>query len=334
MPKAPKSKRSFRFPFDLVRPEIEIVERQIAEQAEGFDPSVGPYIATICESSGKRIRPALTVLGAGATGEVNDDHLRLGLILELVHIASLVHDDIMDRADRRRGLPTANARWGNSLSVLLGDSLFAHALMLSTEFEDRSISREIAVATREVCTGEIIQTQRQFDLQLSVSDYYRIIEMKTAALFGAATGLAARINGADPRSEEALRNYGRKLGTAYQIYDDCLDLVGESEAAGKTLRTDLAKGKLTLPILKLIESATEKQRATLGRLLIQREPLDVPTLAGIADYAGAIESAIESGKEIAESARQDLVGLPDTEYAEALESITRYLDSLLDGCRL
>jgi octaprenyl-diphosphate synthase len=166
----------------------------------------------------------------------------------------------MDGAEIRRGQPTANAKWGNAISVLLGDCLFAHALKLSTSFPDGEISRRIASAAADVCSGEIIQTQRKFDLKLSIPDYYRIIEMKTAALFAAATELAAFLNESSPEVISGMKTFGLRLGTAYQIYDDCLDIAGSEETVGKTLGTDLRKGKLTLPILYLLQGSSEQKR--------------------------------------------------------------------------
>ena len=328
----PRRTGDAQFPFELVRPELEKVEALIREQAKAFDPGVEDYVTYICGSAGKRIRPSLAILTAGALGEVQNDQVKLGSILELVHIASLVHDDLMDGADTRRGLATASAKWGGTLSVLLGDSLFSHALMLSTDFEDTHLSREVARSSREVCEGEILQTQRRFDLELSIPDYFHIIELKTAALFGAATELSAYLAGAPDTTQAAMRNFGRKLGTAYQLYDDCLDLVGDSDAAGKTLRTDLEKGKLTLPILNLIRSATPTQREKLGRLLLEREPLDLDMIAGIADYEGALESAVQQGHSMLKDCRQELTCLPKNESSDALYEIVDYLGDLFDSC--
>src|SRR5829696_6819322 len=182
------------FPFELVKPEIERVEKMLFEQARAFDPAVEGYVSYVCQTSGKRIRPALAVLAGGATGGVTENHRRLSVILEMVHIASLVHDDIMDGATIRREMPTAAAKWGNALSVLLGDSLFAFALELATEFEESAVCRRIARASRDVACGEILQTQRRYDFNLSLEDYFRIIEMKTAALFAVATELGAQLN--------------------------------------------------------------------------------------------------------------------------------------------
>jgi octaprenyl-diphosphate synthase len=321
------------FPFDLIRGDIRLVEESLASQVRTFDRALEGYVSYVCGSTGKRIRPALAILAGGATGGAGEAQVRLATILEMIHVATLVHDDIIDGAEKRRDLLTANAKWGNGISVLLGDCLFAHALMLSTEFEEKRVARKIAHASSQVCTGEILQTQRRFDLQLSKADYFRIIEMKTAALFEIACELGAMLNGADEGTCANLAHYGRNLGTAYQIYDDCLDLVGDENSVGKTLRTDLEKGKLTLPILNLLEAATEKQREKLCHLLVQKEPFDLSALANIADYEGALERAVDHATSLLREARQNLIGLADTPYSQALEQITFFLDDLLDQCR-
>ncbi|MDZ4289067.1 MAG: polyprenyl synthetase family protein [Prosthecobacter sp.] len=321
------------FPFDLIRADLESVEKALRDQARAFDPAVEGYVNYVCQASGKRIRPALALMAGGATGGKTAEHTRLSVILELVHIASLVHDDIMDGADVRRGLPTAAAKWGSALSVLLGDALFAYALELATEFEDVYVCRAIAKASRDVCSGEILQTQRRFDLNLSVPDYLRMIEMKTAALFAAAAGLGARLNGVPKPVEAALHSFGMKLGTVYQIYDDCLDLVGDEKKVGKTLRTDLAKGKLTLPVLYLLMEATDAQKQKLNRMLLKGEPMDTGILAGIADYEGAIERAVNFAQNMLGEARADLICLGDSPYKEAFEGIAEYLHALLGNCR-
>lgn len=319
------------FPFELVRPHVEKVEAAILEQARAFDPAVEGYVSYVAGSSGKRIRPALVALAAGATGGVHDDHLRLGMVLELIHIATLVHDDIMDGAELRRSAPTASARWGNSLAVLLGDALFSHALELSTEFPN-ALTRKIARAANDVCTGEIIQTQRRYDLNLDKATYFKIIRMKTAALFAVAGELAAALNGCPEDIQARLHGYGDKLGTAYQIYDDVLDLVGDEETVGKTLGTDLEKGKLTLPVLNLLENATESQRSKLNRLLISQQPIEVSVLAGIADYQGSIDGAVQTACSILADARADLSVLPDGDSHAALEQVTRFLEARLRQC--
>jgi len=202
-----------KLPFELVRPEIRKVEKQIAEQVNAFDPAVAPYIDYICNTSGKRIRPALAILTGGALGAITEENLKIGVVLELIHMATLVHDDIIDEATTRRKELTANAKWGNGMAVLLGDALFSHALLLATEFDDIEINRKVGRASREVCEGEVIQSQRRFDLTLTKEDYFKVISMKTGALFAAATGISANLSGADEVTEKALYDYGMKLGT-------------------------------------------------------------------------------------------------------------------------
>jgi octaprenyl-diphosphate synthase len=328
-----QSNRSELFPFELVQPELERVEISIREQVRGFDPAIEPYVSYVCNTSGKRIRPALAILVGGAAGGVPEDHVKLGVIMELIHMATLVHDDIIDGANTRRMVPTANAKWGNALSVLLGDALFSHALTLATDFGCIEICRKVGNAAREVCQGEIIQTQRRFDLTFTKADYFKVIGMKTGALFAAASGLAARLAGLDAESEARLYGYGMKLGTAYQIYDDCLDLVGAEEIVGKTLRTDLVKGKLTLPILNLLETASEAQRIKLNKRILDQEPLDLPVLLGIAEYEGAIESAVDTALDLLAQCRGDLAPLGQSVHSEALAQITRFLAGMLEKCR-
>jgi len=218
------------------------------------------------------------------------------------------------------------------MAVLLGDALFSHSLALATEFDDLHLSRRIALASREVCQGEILQTQRRFDLTMTQADYYKMIGMKTGALFAAATELSAYLSEAPADQCEQFYQLGMELGTAYQIYDDCLDLVGTEDESGKTLRTDLEKGKLTLPILYLLEKADIGQREKLQKRIINQEPLDLHILLGIADYAGAIEYSVIQGKERVTKAREILETLPESDYRRALKGIFDYLNTLLDGC--
>ncbi len=328
-----RASAALKFPFELIRQELSEVEERIRAEANAFDPAVEGYVSYILGTSGKRIRPALSLLIGGACSTPSPDHQKLGIVLELIHLATLVHDDIMDGAALRRSQPTAAAKWGSALSVLLGDCLFAHALELAASFDSTHISRKIARSANEVCTGEILQTQRRFDLALTIPEYFRIISMKTAALFSSAAELSAWLSGASPEVQENMRKYGDLLGTAYQIYDDCLDLTGDESEAGKTLGTDLVKGKLTLPVLYLIEESTEEQRSRLNTLILRQEPIDINVLAGIAGYAGSVARSVRTARDMLIDARDCLAILPENDYTAALSGITDYLDSLLDGCK-
>lgn len=330
-PSAPPETRepiSFAQAFDLINPHLYTVEERIRAQARAFDPAVEGYVSYVCNAGGKRLRPALALLSAGATGKITSSHVDLAVILELIHIATLVHDDIMDGAELRRDQPSANAKWGNAITVLLGDCLFAHALRLSTGFSNSEICRRIADAAAEVCSGEIIQTQRRFDLKLSTADYYRIIEMKTAALFSAACELSAFISEASPAVISALKVFGSKLGIAYQIYDDLLDLAGSEEETGKTLGTDLRKGKFTLPVLLMLQSG--KDLSAVRDMLLNAESLDPAVLTGLLDRAGAMQLAVHTARRFIEEAEAQLEPIQDNKYARGLRGISLHLGGLLD----
>lgn len=318
---------SFAEAFELIHPHLAIVEDRIRAQAKSFDPAVEAYVSYICGAGGKRLRPALTLLTAGATGNITNNHVDLAVILELIHIATLVHDDIMDGAELRRDQPSANAKWGNAITVLLGDCLFAHALKLSTNFSDSKICRRIADAASEVCSGEIIQTQRRHDLKLSTADYYRIIEMKTAALFTAACELSAFISESETPIIESLKTFGTKLGVAYQIYDDILDLAGSEEETGKTLGTDLQKGKFTLPVLLMLESG--KDVDTLRDLLLRGDESASKVLTNILQDAGTIEAAKAIAERLINESLEQLSQIPSNPHTQGLRSIPEHLRKLL-----
>ncbi len=321
--------RQVRQTFELINTQLYSVEERIRQQAREFDPAVEGYVSYACESRGKRIRPALALMAGGATGNICTSHFDLAVVLELIHAATLVHDDIMDGADIRRGQPTANAKWGNAISVLLGDCLFAHALKLSTSFPNGEISRRIASAASDVCSGEIIQTQRRFDLKLSVADYYRIIEMKTAALFAAATELGAFINEASPEIISAMKTFGLKLGTAYQIYDDCLDIAGSEVTVGKTLGTDLRKGKLTLPLLHLLQTTSEDNRERWSAAILRGEEADIDFLVDTARREGAIRSSVATACKILREANEQLDLLESNKYSDGLRGVCASVEELL-----
>jgi len=314
----------------LVHPHLNEVEGRIARQAAAFDPAIEGYVMYAVGSRGKRLRPMLALLAGGATGKINSGHLDLAVIVELIHIATLVHDDVMDEAQRRRSQPTPNARWGNSLSVLLGDCLFAHALTLSTNFENADIGRAIARTATTVCSGEMIQTQRRFDLNLTVQDYLQIVKMKTGSLFSAAAELAALISEAEPSVIEGFKNFGIQIGTAYQIYDDCIDLAGSESVTGKTLGTDLRKGKFTLPVLIFLRSASECERERCCQLVLDEKIEEMIELLKNGANDGALNESITAGTDLIREAQGTLDGTASNRYADALFSLCDALCEMFD----
>jgi octaprenyl-diphosphate synthase len=318
----------------LVQPQLEEVEMRIAQQAAAFDPALEGYVVYAVGSRGKRLRPLLALLAGGATGNISSDHVDLAVIVELIHLATLVHDDVMDEAERRRSQPTANARWGNSLSVLLGDCLFAHALTLSTNFENKDIGRAIARTAATVCSGEMIQTQRRFDLNLTVQDYLRIVEMKTGSLFSTAAELAALISEAEPSVIETFKNFGIQIGTAYQIYDDCVDLAGSESVTGKTLGTDLRKGKFTLPVLIFLRSASEFERERCCQLVLEEKIEQMIALLKNGATNGALNESIAAGTDLIRQAQCTLDRMVSNAYADALFSLGDALCEMFDQLRV
>lgn len=236
-----------------LEPFLQAVSTRMGEQISAFETDLAAYAAYALTAQGKQLRPALVGLSANATGKLHDSHVTIAVIIEMVHLATLVHDDVMDEATIRRGRPTMAANWGNEISVLLGDCLFAKAVKLAASFPTTEICQAVASATDTVCEGEILQTQRRGNLRCARAEYLKVLAMKTGELFALACDLGAFLSGAPAREREALRSYGLALGTAYQIYDDCLDVFGSEGSAGKSLGTDLAKGKVTLPLLVLLE---------------------------------------------------------------------------------
>lgn len=321
---------AFAQALELVNPHLYTVEERIRAQAKAFDPAVEGYVSYVCSKGGKRLRPAMALLAGGATGKITSSHVDLAVIVELIHIATLVHDDVIDGAELRRDQPSANAKWGNSLSVLLGDSLFAHALRLATGFSNTDICRRIADAAAEVCSGEIIQTQRRYDLKLSIPDYYKIIEMKTAALFSVACELGAFISESSPVVISALKTFGSKVGTAYQIYDDLLDLAGTEQEAGKTLGTDIRKGKFTLPILMLLQKGGMPENLKLSDLLLAEESVNEAMLGDLLANSGVLSSAAVVARQMLKDAKTALEVVPTNRYAVGLEAISDHLIGLTE----
>jgi octaprenyl-diphosphate synthase len=316
----------------LVQTDLDEVSQRIARQTEAFDPAIEGYVSYALDSGGKRLRPLIALLAGAATGRLTNEHLDLAVIVELIHLATLIHDDIIDDAERRRSQPTLNARWGNALSVLLGDSLFAHALDLSTRFDNADVSRAIARATRDVCSGEIIQTQRRFDLHLAIEEYLRIIELKTATLFAVAAELGARLNTAPISQVEALANFGRHLGAAYQIYDDCIDLAGCESATGKTLGTDLRKGKMTLPMLQLLRQASAIEKERYCQLILEGDYASVSLLLKTSATA-AMDESVTSGMTRLQLARAQLDDLPESPATESLQLFADTVGLMLQSLR-
>lgn len=251
--------------FARLKPHMAALDVFLKEQVAMFEPEIREMADYCLESSGKRIRPSLVFLSGWNEGDKVPfaDLVQAAAIVEMVHLATLVHDDIMDGAVVRRNRPTATKKYGAEASVLLGDALFSQALHLSASFPTTEVCAAVSDAMRKVCAGEIVQTLRRGTLAISREDYFRIIDLKTAELFYLSCFLGARLGGLSPAFAAAAGTFGRRLGVAYQIYDDLADFFGDETKIGKTLGTDLLSGKLTLPLFALRDKLPPEERAVL-----------------------------------------------------------------------
>ncbi|MEO6996035.1 MAG: polyprenyl synthetase family protein [Lacunisphaera sp.] len=260
--------------FERVRPQMAALDRFMRHQVECFEPEIRDMAAYCLDTTGKRLRPTMVFIsGWQDNGVVSDDLVRAAGVVEMVHLATLVHDDIMDRAELRRNRRTAAREFGPDAAVLLGDALFSQALHIASQFPTTEVCRMVSESTRKVCSGEIMQTLRRRDLTISLAEYRRMIDLKTAELFRVSCYLGARLSGHGDDFVRAADRFGHHLGIAYQIYDDLADFVGEEQRIGKTLGTDLATGKLTLPLMLLLEQVSPAERASIADALSGGQPL-------------------------------------------------------------
>jgi octaprenyl-diphosphate synthase len=271
----PSSVRESETFFAPLREHIHLLDEFLNAQIEEFEPSVREPVFYTLTHRGKRLRPGL-VFYSGWTGNTPTPELvRAAAVVELVHLATLIHDDILDGADMRHNSPTLAARYGRHTAVLLGDALFAHALKLASDFPTTEVCRLVSVATRQVCSGEICQTFERGNAHLSLDQYFRIIRLKTAELFEVSCRLGASLSSGDPDAAyvDACALYGRHLGVAYQIFDDIMDFSGSEAGIGKTLGTDFASGKFTLPALLYLRRLEPNAAAALVSALEKHELL-------------------------------------------------------------
>lgn len=264
--------------FARVAPQMAALDVFMQEQVGQFEPEIRDMAQYCLETSGKRLRPTLVFIsGFRGDGVVCPQQVRAAGVVEMVHLATLVHDDIMDQADIRRSRPTASRKFGPDSAVLLGDALFSQALHVASQFPTTDVCRAVSESTRKVCSGEIMQTLHRRDMGVTMADYHRVIDLKTAELFRVSCYLGARLSEASEDYVRAANDFGRHLGIAYQIYDDLVDFLGEEKRIGKTLGTDLASGKLTLPLMLLLEKLPVAEREAVVAAMKSGQPLP-PTI--------------------------------------------------------
>ena len=307
--------------------DMQRVEDILAEELKNPHAFVDQVIQHSARLGGKRLRPALMLLTAKAIGNVTSDHHILAATIEMIHLATLVHDDVLDEADVRRHVATVNARWNNETSVLLGDYLFSHAFYLASTVGTAAACQTIGLATNTVCEGELRQTGNQGRLDVSEQEYTEIIDAKTAELCACACNLGATFANASEDLVEAMTRYGRNLGIAFQIADDLLDLVGDELVTGKSLGTDLEKQKPTLPIIHVWEQASEADRVEIAEILNGPANVRRARLTPWFEKFQALEYARSKAVGYAAAAKTELGRLGDSPAKSVLDQITDFVVS-------
>jgi octaprenyl-diphosphate synthase len=309
---------------DLAAPEMAAVDALIRERLSSDVVLINQVAEHIIGSGGKRLRPMLHTLAARAGGYAGAEHIKLAAVIEFIHTSTLLHDDVVDESDLRRGRSTANAVWGNAASVLVGDFLYSRSFQLMVELERMPILRILADTTNTIAAGEVMQLLNIGNADVAEADYLKVIERKTAVLFAAATELGGILGQLPEDQVASLRRYGMELGFAFQIADDLLDYVSDAQTIGKNIGDDLAEGKPTLPLIFALQRATPGQVRSL-RHAIEHGGLDSleRIIAAIRD-SGALDLTRERAQQHAAAARDALALLPDNVYRNALMTLADY----------
>jgi octaprenyl-diphosphate synthase len=305
--------------FNLLRDDLVAIEQELGRDAASSVSTITEIAEYLRGGGGKRIRPTLLLLSAHALGYTGAGAIRLGAVVEMVHSATLVHDDIIDGADTRRGRPSANTTWGNEKSVLAGDWLYMQAFNVALKERNLRVLDQLIGLTQQMVEGELLQIQK-LGRAVSEAEYYDLIYRKTACLFSVSMSLGAVLAGADAALEASLAEYGRTVGLAFQIVDDVLDLTATEEVLGKPVASDLREGKATLAVIHSIDHGTAQDRKAIQRVLDDRsfENVSRERIQQILARNGSIEYAMSVADRYAEQSRKALAAIADSEYKKAL----------------
>jgi octaprenyl-diphosphate synthase len=306
-----------------VRSELELVEKRFRAQLVSPVPavtSIGQYLQV---SGGKRLRPALLLLATKAFGEATQAAINMGAVVEMIHTATLVHDDVIDGADLRRGRPSTNSRWGNHTSVLAGDWLYMQAFNLAVKERNFHVLDILIELTQMMVEGELLQWAMIGRLDLSEAEHLDLIERKTACLFGACTRLGAVVAGQSGEMEEAMGRYGRNLGMAFQLVDDLLDFTASEDVLGKPVGSDLREGKITLPLIHLLDRCTAAEQQRIAKVMEERAFRTVawPALLELIWRYETPQRVKQQAASYAQEALQSLEAVPDGPYKRALQAL-------------
>lgn len=305
-------------PLDLVQADMQRVDQVISERLTSEVPLVREVAQYIISSGGKRLRPALLLLVSGALGNKNPHRHTLAAVVEFIHTATLLHDDVVDESTLRRGRPTANERFGNAPSVLVGDFLYSRAFQMMVDVGEMKVMQVLSNATNVIAEGEVLQLMNMHDASLDEAAYLRVIRSKTAKLFEASARLAPILAGTDSHTESICAEYGQALGTAFQVIDDVLDYKGATDVLGKNLGDDLREGKVTLPIICALRTASTTEQDLIRKSIEDGDLSHLDDILSIIERSGALTAARRSAEAEAQRAMTAASQLPVNEYSAAL----------------
>ena len=311
----------------LMEAEMQEVDAVITQRLASQVVLVNQIAGYITGAGGKRVRPMLVLLFSNALGFRGPERFELAATVEFIHTATLLHDDVVDESDLRRGKKTANALFGNAASILVGDFVYSRAFQMMVSVNRMRVLQVLSDATNVIAEGEVLQLMNMHDPDVQVSDYLKVIRFKTAKLFEASARLGAVLAEAPPDIEEACANYGRSLGTAFQLIDDLLDYEGTTAELGKNVGDDLREGKPTLPLLLAMERGTTSERQLIREAILEGEVARLPEVIEVVRRTGSIDATRDAAREQIELAQQSLDGLRPSIYRDALINLcVRSLD--------
>jgi len=309
-----------------IQGEIDRVETLLRDELQSDNPFLASLVAHSNKFGGKRMRSAMLLYSARICGGAMDVHASLAAVVELLHSATLVHDDVLDEALLRRRVDTLNSRWGNETSILFGDYLFAKAFILCSRLNNHEANRILGRTAQDMCEGELSQIGTKYDVTIDEARYLKIIELKTARLFSTACRLGSVGWEADRAQVEALAAYGLNFGIAFQIVDDVLDLAGEEAEVGKSLGTDLEKGKLTLPVIRLLRTLPDRRRREMQELIASPDglPGKRDAVLGLVRENGILDGCLDRAREFLSAARKSLDTFGDSPDAAPLRELAGF----------
>lgn len=311
----------------LIGTDLKNVEEQFKKDLASNVPLIRKVGEYVLSSGGKRIRPALLLLAAKLCGYEGTRHIPLASVVEFIHTATLLHDDVVDEANMRRGIPSANTLWGNSASVLIGDFLFSKSFSLMVADGDLRVLKALSDATTMIAEGEVLQLLGTSDMEMTLERYLTVVRCKTAVLLSAACQAGAILGNATPEQEDALARFGMDLGIAFQVMDDTLDYVAKEEQFGKSIGHDLEEGKITIPLIHTLSKCTDTERELIGEVVTKDELVttDFEAVFDLVTRYGGIDFSIATARDAVAQAKAALDAFPESHIKSALCELADYV---------